>query len=578
MGQRWERRNKAWAAVAAGGVLAVTAALAPTTAAGQQAAAPGDPELHNLEHVFNFDTQAHDTLDDPNAHRGTDLEFVTIKGRDYAVMGSSGRGAYIFDVTDPENPAFVTQVTCRQDRNDVGIKKFADPRTGRARVVLALTQQSGTPCPDEETGVGLRIDEPMDLTGFHSGVQWGDTGDVAQQTGRLVYAGTGCSLASYAEVAGEIRGNIALVDQFESQTNPADQCPTFTFFQKVRSAQEAGAVGFIQIPAEGEEPSTNTTAIAADIPAIELFRTEEAVEFRDAVIAGTDVTATIDNLPGKIPLIGKGSGGLGLFDITQPRAPKPMYRLLTGLGGVHNFAFHPTAPYGYVSNGALPGGINEIPIVDFSILDSPKVLRGPDTEGGVHDVELNLDGTRAYAASENNYRIYDVTTPWRPKLVSRTPNVGSYAHGVFPSPDGQLMVTNNESLVLGGFFVGGTGVCPGEGLASYDISAEETPVGPLGYYVPHVVGPTDERPCTSHFGRFAPGTRVMSIGWYIAGTRIVDWSDPSNPTEVAGAVLEGTNTWAAKFHKGPYVYAGDIGRGFDVFRWTGDGPAPWVAD
>lgn len=78
---------------------------------------------------------------------------------------------------------------------------------------------------------------------------------------------------------------------------------------------------------------------------------------------------------------------------------------------------------------------------------------------------------------------------------------------------------------------------PGEGIASYDITSEETPVGPLGYYVPDVAGPTDERPCTSHFGRFAPGTRVMSIGWYVAGTRIGDWSDPSNPTEVAAAVL-----------------------------------------
>lgn len=126
MGRRWARRNKARAVVAAGGLLAVTVALAPTTALGQQGAAPGDPELHNLEHVFNFDTEAHDTLDNPDAHRGTDLEFVTIKRRDYAVMGSSGRGAYIFDVTDPENVEFVTRVTCRQDRNDVGIKKFVD--------------------------------------------------------------------------------------------------------------------------------------------------------------------------------------------------------------------------------------------------------------------------------------------------------------------------------------------------------------------------------------------------------------------------------------------------------------------
>ncbi|MGH8945104.1 MAG: hypothetical protein ACRDVL_03030, partial [Acidimicrobiia bacterium] len=104
------------------------------------------------------------------------------------------------------------------------------------------------------------------------------------------------------------------------------------------------------------------------------------------------------------------------------------------------------------------------------------------------------------------------------------------------------------------------------------------PIGPLGHYVPNVAGPAGDRPCTSHFGRFAPGTKIISMAWYIAGVRVVDWSNPSTPVEVAGAVIEGTNTWAAKFYKGPYVYAGDIGRGFDVFRWSGEGPAPWVAE
>jgi hypothetical protein len=259
-----------------------------------------------------------------------------------------------------------------------------------------------------------------------------------------------------------------------------------------------------------------------------------------------------------------------------------MYRFVTGnTGGVHNFVFHPTKPVGYASNGALPGLRNEIPIIDFRFPDDPKLILGPDTEGGVHDIEFSIDGNRAYAASENNYRIYDTTDPWRPRLISRTPNVGSYAHGVFPSPDLELMVTNNESLVLGGFLEEGTAVCPGEGLASYDIAGdnENQPIGPLGYYAPTVVGPVpDGRFCTSHFGRFAPGTKVMSIGWYAAGSRVVDWSNPANPVELAGAVLENANTWATKFYKGPYVYAGDIGRGFDVFRWSGDGPAPWVAD
>lgn len=592
------------AAAAAASLVIASLALAPEVGA-QSAAAPGDEELFNLEHVFNFNPREHDPQAVPPAAEpsaGSDLEFFThtvplrdystgalldkngkhlpkgakakpvMAERDFAVMGSYQRGGYVFDITDPENPQFVTQVTCRQDRNDVGITKVTDRETGEARVVLALTQQSGNPCPDAG-GVGLTVNDPEELQGFHEGVQWSATGAVAGQSAALVYAGTGCTPASYAPVASEIRGNIALVDDRQSATNEADRCPRYTFFQKVRSAQQAGAVGFIQIP-EGE-PRGNATAIDADIPAIELYRTDGVLAVRDAVIGGTSVSATIEDGPSLSPLRGEGSGGIGVFDVTDPYEWSPLYRLRTGLGGVHNFIFHPTEPYGYVSNGALPGGLNEIPIVDFTDLDNPKVLRGPDTEGGVHDIEFSPDGERAYAASENNYRIYDTTKPWRPELLSRTPNVGSYAHGVFPSSDRELMVTNNESLVLGGFLVEGTGICPGEGLASYDITDESQPAGPLGYYTPNVVGPADDRPCTSHFGRFAPDTKIMSIGWYIAGTRIVDWSDPSKPVEVAGAVLENTNTWAAKFHKGPYVYAGDIGRGFDVFRWSGDGPAPW---
>ncbi|MGH3440684.1 MAG: PA domain-containing protein [Nitriliruptorales bacterium] len=603
-------RGRALVALASS-ALVLPALLGFTGVAQRQAAAPGDEELFNLEHVFNFDPAEHDPrAEDPadEPFRGSDLEFFThvvpkrdyrtgallnragkpfpdqarakpvVVARDFAVMGSYQRGAYVFDITNPEKPQFVTQVTCRQNRNDVGIKKFTD-KDGRKRVVLALSQQTGDPCGAAEDGaVGFRVNAPKELAGFHSGVQWAGTAEIDEQAGQLVYAGTGCTLASYAPVAADIRGNIALVDSRVSATNPADECPVFTFFQKVRAAQTAGAIGFVQIPAEGEEPRGDATAINADIPAVEVNRTDEALAVRDAIIDGTEVSATLDKMETKARLLGEGSGGIGVFDITDPYKWREMYRLRTDMGGVHNFIFHPRKPYGYVSNGGLTELINTIPIVDFTDVDNPKMIEGPTTEGGVHDIEFSIDGSRAYAASEHNYRIYDTTDPANPVLLSRTPNVGTYAHGVFPSPDLELMVTNNESLALGGFFAAGSGVCPGEGLASYDITDEGSPRGPLAYYTPNVVGPTDERPCTSHFGRFAPGTRIMSIGWYMAGTRIVDWSDPSSPVEVAAAVLEDTNTWAAKFHKGPYVYAGDIGRGFDVFRWSGEGRAPWLPE
>jgi choice-of-anchor B domain-containing protein len=158
--------------------------------------------------------------------------------------------------------------------------------------VVWSTGAAAHPTPNhsqEEVGLGIQVNSPPELVGFHPGVQWAGTAAVDFQTADFVYAGTGCTPASYAPVADQIQGNIALVDDRVSQTNPADQCPRYTFLQKVRSAQHAGAIGFVQIPQEGNEPNANATAVAADIPALELERTEEILTVRDAVIDETAV-------------------------------------------------------------------------------------------------------------------------------------------------------------------------------------------------------------------------------------------------------------------------------------------------
>ncbi|MDV6011389.1 choice-of-anchor B family protein [Haloechinothrix sp. LS1_15] len=182
--------------------------------------------------------------------------------------------------------------------------------TGCAAAVLVLAGVSvpggayahpGHEHPGDEhlaDGLGVQVNTPDDLAGFFPAVQWGDTGDVDEQTAEFVYAGTGCTPASYLEVADRIQGNIALVDSRASQTNPADECPAYTFLQKVQTAQQAGAIGFVQIPgvdAEGEpdEPRGDATAVTADIPALEVWRTDEILDVRDAVIAGEDVNVTL---------------------------------------------------------------------------------------------------------------------------------------------------------------------------------------------------------------------------------------------------------------------------------------------
>jgi uncharacterized repeat protein (TIGR01451 family) len=280
------------------------------------------------------------------------------------------------------------------------------------------------------------------------------------------------------------------------------------------------------------------------------------------------------------PVFGPNNGGIAVFDITDPYAFQPMYSF-RNTGGAHNFTFHPHKPYGWVSTGDLPGGANHIPVVDFSNVDNPTLVADPASLGGPHDILFSTDGLRAFVASENNHRIYDTTNPAAPSVVFQglTPNTGTYAHGLDPNPQRSIMVATNESLLLGGFFASGTSVCPGEGLTFYNIAgANETAPVPLGEFVIDMRGPSvgDGRACTGHVGKVAPNGRAMTLGWYRGGVRVVDFSNPSTPTEVGKAVLDGTEVWAAKFYKGPYVYASDTRLGFLVFKWTGATPAPWL--
>ena len=411
--------------------------------------APGDQQLVNLAHVFNFKPGVDapsSTLDATG--RGTDLEFFTtdvpkrnyatgelldaagnplpdgappvMVTRDFSIMGSYGGGAWIFDITDPENVQFVRNIVCNQTQNDIQIKQFG------SRWVVALARDgTSNPCASPQKG----------------------------------------------------------------QANQA---------------------------------------------------------------------------------------GIAVFDVTDPYAYTPMYSFRT-TGGAHNFTFHPTKPFGWVSTGDLPGGPNHIPIIDFTNLNAPTLAADIATQGGPHDISFSVDGLRAFVASENNYRIYDTTDPKAPLLISVTPNAGTYAHGFDPTPDRKIAVGTNESLALGGFFASGTTVCPGEGLTFFSIEGdrEKTPV-PMGEFIASVQGKgPDDRACTGHVGKIA--NKSLVTGWYIGGVRVVDFTNISQPVEAGIAVMPGAEVWAAKWYKGPYVFAADMRRGFDVFKWTGTAQAPWLA-
>lgn len=141
------------------------------------------------------------------------------------------------------------------------------------------------------SGPGIKVNSPSELADFFTGVTYSGTGAIDEQTGDLAYAGTGCTPASY-EAAG-VDGKIALVDQSESQdpSIPTDCVAPATFAQKIQAAEQAGAIGYIQISTEGED-ATGGNAVSASIPAIEVDHTDGIVKVRDAVIQGTPVNGT----------------------------------------------------------------------------------------------------------------------------------------------------------------------------------------------------------------------------------------------------------------------------------------------
>ena len=64
------------------------------------------------------------------------------------------------------------------------------------------------------------------------------------------------------------------------------------------------------------------------------------------------------------------------------------------------------------------------------------------------------------------------------------------------------------------------------------------------------------------------------VSWYGKGSRVVDFANPKRATELGWFIPTGADTWSAKPHNG-YIFTGDIARGFDVLRYTGENGKRW---
>jgi hypothetical protein len=266
--------------------------------------------------------------------------------------------------------------------------------------------------------------------------------------------------------------------------------------------------------------------------------------------------------------------------------------------GAHNNTFHPSGEYVYISSsGDTP---NHVPVYDISDPSSPRHVKNLVFPSGdsPHDIRFSEDGTRAYAAGIDQFRIINTTDPENPTVVSTFTVPGStIGHDALVTPDKAFLILGDE---LNG---GSTAPCPGGALYLYDIrGAKETSpelmavieagAGPVtGRNNDEVAAvPVSQTGCTSHVIDLNPNKKSFTIAWYQAGTRTFDFSSLYNAsgepntqpqpglmwgaygvgpvTETGWIIPEGANTWSAKQYAGVpgYIFSDDLVHGFYVTK------------
>ena len=290
---------------------------------------------------------------------------------------------------------------------------------------------------------------------------------------------------------------------------------------------------------------------------------------------------------------GKSRLGTLIIDVTNVKKPKTV-SFVSFPNGSHNMTVHPSGRYLYNSNSDLITTVTRGPaieVVDISNLDQPEQvaalpltpLPGLGTES--HDITFNKDGTRAYSAALSHGVIIDTEDPADPSIVSEFDDESiNVWHQMNPVTIGGRNFVIAEDEVAG---AAAPGVCPTGGVHVFDVTDETLPLK-VGYF--NIDDPAlrnADDTCTAHVFDIHEDEQIMTIAYYMGGVRVLDLSGLADAPigigqgeqtvggairEVGHYVMGDANAWSAKTpfiakDGSFYLYADDINRGFDVYRY-----------
>jgi uncharacterized protein (DUF305 family) len=243
--------------------------------------------------------------------------------------------------------------------------------------------------------------------------------------------------------------------------------------------------------------------------------------------------------------------------------------------------------------------IIEIPINEPSkskIVSSPAVFEDPETgslaglwRGGdhgdetqetrktdqCHDITVFPSLNIAAGACSGNGILFDISDPYNPFRLDVVTDTGfAYWHSATFNNDGTKVIFTDE---WGG---GGRARCRAwdpldwGADAIYDI-VENKLVFKSHYKMPAPQLETEN--CVAHNGSIipVPDRDIFVQAWYQGGISIIDFTDSSNPYEIAyfdrGPIFEDIlitgGYWSSYYYDG-YIYGTEITRGLDVFKLT----------
>ena len=325
------------------------------------------------------------------------------------------------------------------------------------------------------------------------------------------------------------------------------------------------------------------------------------------------------------PVSGQRFRGIRIFDVGDARMPRQVAAVQTCRGShTHTVVTDPDdegAVYVYGSGtGAVRPGeelegcsdespaedpdtalfridVIRIPLAnpeDAAIVSRPFVFRDPETgaaaglwPGGdhgpgtqrtaessrCHDITTFPDAGLAAGACSGNGILLDVSDPADPvRLDDVTDPAFAYWHSATFNNDGTKVIFTDE---WGG---GGRPRCRASDPREWGANAIYDVVDGKMQFRSHYKLPapqTERENCVAHNGSIVPvpGRDVMVQAWYQGGISVFDFTDSSNPVEIAffdrgpihpdRFVMGGF--WSAYWYRG-YVYGSEIARGLDVLE------------